>query len=106
MRRRGMVRLARRKAERRLAVLGCMKSASLAMKGMFFQKRVVFFLFQPVRRARALLVSCRHVTRNRFTQGFSLSAFQCDNLLRHSLFFLGRRRRLFFFGFGSFFFLG
>src|SRR5205807_5750128 len=83
MRRRGMVRLARRKAERRLAVLGCMRSAGLAMKRMFFQKRIVFLLFQPVRRAWALLVSRGHVTRNRFAQSFSLSAFQCDNLLRH-----------------------
>src|SRR5947207_6609078 len=83
MRRRGMVRLARRKAERRLAVFGCMRLASLAMKRMLFQKRVVFFLFQPVRRTRTLLVSRRHVTRNRFAQSFSLGAFQCDNFLRH-----------------------
>src|SRR6266567_1368622 len=85
MRRRGMVRLARRKAERRLAVFGCMRSAGLAVKRMFFQKRVVFFLFQPVRCARALLVSRRHVTRNGFTQSFSLGAFQCDNFLRHKI---------------------
>src|SRR5256885_15380101 len=83
MRRRGMVRLARRKAERRLAVFGCMRSASLAVKRMLFQKRIVFFLFQPVRGARALLVSRRHITRNRFAQSLSLSAFQCDNFLRH-----------------------
>jgi len=66
-----------------LAVFGCMKSASLAVKRMLFQKRIVFFLFQPVWGARALLVSRRHITRNRFAQSLSLSAFQCDNFLRH-----------------------
>ena len=48
-----------------------------------FSKTDCIFLFQPVRGARALLVSRRHVTRNRFAQRLSLSAFQCDNFLRH-----------------------
>ena len=84
MRRRGMLRLARRKAERRLAVFGCIRSADLPVQSVFFQKRIVFFLFQPVWRARALLVSGRHVARRWFTQRFRLGAFQCDDFLRHN----------------------
>src|SRR6516162_8183260 len=80
-----MLRLARRKAERRLAVFGCIRSADLPMKGMFFQKRIVFFLFQPVWRARALLVPGRQVARGRFTQRFRLGAFQGNDFLRHDL---------------------
>src|SRR5207248_9641723 len=79
-----MLRLARRKAERRLAVFGCIRSTDLPVKGMFFQKRIVFFLLQPVWRPGALLVPARHVARRRFTQRFCLGAFQCDDFLRHN----------------------
>ena len=80
-----MVRLARRKAERRLAVFGCIRSADLPVKSMFFQKRIVFFLFQPVWRPGALLVPGRHVARGWFTQRFGLGAFKRNDFLRHIL---------------------
>jgi hypothetical protein len=77
------------------------------MKGMFFQKRIVFFLFQPVWCARALLVPGRQVARGRFTQRFRLGAFQGNDFLRHDfVLFLFRcwRRLLFFLGFRRFVF--
>src|SRR2546430_9585358 len=78
-----MARLARRNAERRLAVLGCIRLFGLAMKGVLPQKRIVFLFLEPVRRLRALLVSLGHVTRNRFAERFRFGAFEGDNFLGH-----------------------
>src|SRR5438067_12789568 len=81
IRRRGMARLARRKAERRLAVLGCNRIFSFAVKRVFPQKRIVFLFLEPVRRLRALFVPLGHVTRNRFTERFGFGEFEGDNCL-------------------------
>src|SRR5438270_4767474 len=84
IRRLGMARLARRNAERRLAVLGCIwKLFGFAMKCMLAQKRIVFLFLEPVRRAGAFLVPRGRVTRNRFAESFCFSALEGDNLLRH-----------------------
>src|SRR5437764_11283967 len=83
LRRRGMARLARRNAERRLAVLGCIRLFGLAMKRVFPQKRIVFLFFEPVRSARTFLVPLAHVTRNRFAERFRFRAFEGDNFLGH-----------------------
>src|ERR1051326_9379995 len=85
IRRRGMARLARRKAERRLAVFGCIRLFRLAVKRVPTQKWVVFFPLEPVRCARALLVARRHVTRHWFAQRFRFGAFESDNFLRHKI---------------------
>jgi hypothetical protein len=53
------------------------------MEGVFFQKRIVFLLFQTIGRPRALFVPARHVARGRFTQSFRFGAFQGDNFLWH-----------------------
>ena len=53
------------------------------MQGAPPQKRIVFFLLQPVGRARTFLVASGHVTRRRFPEGLSLGAFESDNLLGH-----------------------
>src|SRR5215212_8245284 len=85
MRRRGMVRLARRKAERRLAVFGCMKKlAGFAMQGMPFHERVILFFLEPIRRARALLISRAHVARSGHAGGLRFRAFQGDDFLCHN----------------------
>src|SRR6187399_1892708 len=88
MRRRGMVRLARRKAERRLAVFGCMiwGLTSFAMQRVLLHERVVFLLLQPIRRAWALLVPRAHVTGSRHAGSFGLRAFERDDFLGHNLF--------------------
>src|SRR5256885_10252850 len=83
IRRRGMARLARRKAERRLAVLGCIRLFGFAVKRVLPQKRIVFLFLEPVRRARTLLVPPGHVTRNRFAERFRFGAFESDNFLGH-----------------------
>src|SRR4029077_2054594 len=83
IRRRGMARLARRNAERRLAVLGCIRLLGFAMKRVLAQMRVVFLFLEPVRRARTLLVPRSHVTRHRFAQRFRFGAFEGDNFLGH-----------------------
>src|SRR5207302_8005891 len=83
IRRRGMARLARRNAVRRLAVLGCIRLLGFAMKRVLPQKRVVFLFLEPVRRARTFFVSLAHVTRNRFTERFRFGAFENDNFLCH-----------------------
>src|SRR5205085_5892157 len=83
IRRRGMARLARRKAERRLAVLGCIRLFSFAVKRVFPQKRIVFLFLEPVRRLRTLLVPLGHVTRDRFSERFRFGAFEGDNFLGH-----------------------
>src|ERR1043166_3096853 len=49
------------------------------------QKRIVFFLLEPVRCPWALLVARGHVTRNRFAQGFRFGALENDNFLRHKI---------------------
>src|SRR4051812_24125248 len=102
----GMARLARRNAERRLAVLGCIGLFRFPVKRMLLQKGIVFFLLQPVRRLRALLVPRAHVTRSRFAERLCLGAFESDNFLRHKLFLgiLGRSSFLFAFGFAAFVF--
>ena len=48
-----------------------------------FQKWIVLLLFEPVGRARTLLVPRGHVTRDWFVQRFCLGAFESDNFLRH-----------------------
>src|ERR1700741_683034 len=102
--RRGMARLARRKAERRLAVFGCML-LRLPVQRVPSQKRVVLLLFQSIRCARTLPVPRRHVTRNWLAQRFGLGAFQCDNFLRHFLLlYLCRRGRFLFLSLAPFFF--
>src|SRR5438132_5691276 len=84
IRRRGMARLARRNAERRLAVLGCIgKLFGFAMKRVLSQKRIVFLFLEPVRRARTFLVPRRHVARDRFAERFRFGAFENDNFLCH-----------------------
>src|SRR5437762_8357653 len=47
------------------------------------EKRIVFLLFEAIRRARTFLVPRGHVTRDWFVQRFCLGAFQNDNFLRH-----------------------
>src|SRR5436190_20130900 len=83
IRRRGMARLARRNAERRLAVLGCIRLFGFAMKRVLAQMRVVFLFFEPVWRARTFLVPHGHVTRNRFAERFRFGAFEGDDFLGH-----------------------
>ena len=85
MRRRGIMRLARRKAERRLGVLGSMESGSAGfpMERVTLQERVVFFLFQPVRRVGTFFIARGGVARWWFAFGFCLGAFQRDNFLWH-----------------------
>src|SRR5882672_5924604 len=82
IRRRGMVRLARRKAERRLAVFGCML-LGLPVERVPLHERIILFLFEPVRRPRAFFVSRRHVTRNRCAGRFRFGAFERDDFLGH-----------------------
>src|ERR1700693_5384551 len=83
IRRRGMARLARRNAERRLAVFGCIRLFGCAMKRVFPQKWIVFLFLEPVRRARTLFVPRGHVTRSRFAQRFRFGALEGDNFLSH-----------------------
>src|SRR5450432_1297111 len=82
MRRRGIVRLARRKAERRLAVFGCILSG-LPVECVPLHERIVFFLFQPIRRPRAFLVAGRHITRSRHAGGLRFGAFESNDFLGH-----------------------
>src|SRR6202162_2707888 len=83
IRRRAMARLARRNAERRLAVFGCIRLFGCAMKRVFPQKWIVFLFLEPVRRARTLFVPRGHVTRSRFAQRFRFGALEGDNFLSH-----------------------
>ncbi len=53
------------------------------MKSVPSQERIVFFLFQPIRRARAFLIARGHVARRRFAQRFGFGAFQRDDFLSH-----------------------
>jgi hypothetical protein len=53
------------------------------MKSPPSQERIVFFLFQPIRRARAFLIAGGHVARRRFAQRFGFGAFQRDDFLSH-----------------------
>src|SRR4051812_28171858 len=104
MRRRGIGRLCRRKAERRLGVLGWdMGLLRLAVQGAPFQKGVVLLFLQPVRSVGALLVAAGNVTGRRFAFGFRLGAFQDDEIAGHecSGLFLVGRRCFFFFGLGG-----
>jgi hypothetical protein len=105
IRRRGMVRFARRNAERRLGVLGCTGSLlRFPMETMPLQEWIVFLFLEPIGRARALLVSRGHVTRRRLAERFRLGAFQSNNLLRHFLLLLclGWRSRFFFLSLAAF----
>src|SRR5262249_38606975 len=83
IRRRGMARLARRNAERRLAVFGCIRLLGFAMKRVFPHMRIVFLFLEPVRRARTFLVPRGHVARDRLSQSFRFGAFEGDDFLRH-----------------------
>src|SRR5436190_9039646 len=86
IRRRGMARLARRKAERRLAVFGCIdKLLRFAVESVAAQKWIVFFLLETVRCARAFLVSLGHIARHRFAECFRLGALENNNFLRHKI---------------------
>src|SRR5262249_43345412 len=78
-----MVRFARRKAERRLAVFGCIL-LGFPVQGVPFQKRIVFLFLEPLRGAWAFLVARGHVTRNRCACSFSFSAFEGDDFLWHT----------------------
>ena len=105
IRRRGMVRFARRKAERRLGVLGCTAGLlRFPMESMPLQEWIVFLFLEPIGRARAFLVSRSHVTRRRLAERFRLGAFQSNNFLRHFLLLLclGRRNGFFFLGLAAF----
>src|SRR5437879_12924538 len=53
------------------------------MKRVLSQKRIVFLVLEPVRRARTFLVPKRHVTRNRFAECFRFGAFESDDFLCH-----------------------
>ena len=53
------------------------------MESMPLQEWIVFLFLEPIRRARAFLVSRSHVTRRRLAERFRLSAFQSNNFLRH-----------------------
>src|ERR1700737_914686 len=55
------------------------------MKGVASQKRVVFFLLQPVRSARTFLVTAGHVARGRLAERFGLSALKGADFLRHGI---------------------
>src|SRR2546429_3244271 len=68
----------------------------LAMQCAPPQKRIVFFLLQPVRRARTFLVTTRHITRRRCPKRLGLRAFESDNLLRHRTLLLRLRWSSFF----------
>src|SRR5947209_12386978 len=59
------------------------KLFGFAVKRVFSQKRIVFLLFEPVRRARTFFVPLSHVTRDRFTERFRFGAFKGDNFLGH-----------------------
>src|ERR1044072_479273 len=83
IRRRGMARLARRNAERRLAVFGCIRLLSLAVKRVLAQMRIVFLFLESALGARTFLVPRGHVTRNRLAQRFRFGALEGDNFLRH-----------------------
>src|SRR5207247_3933305 len=105
IRRRGMVRFARRNAERRLGVLGCISSLfRFAMESMPLQEWIVFLFLEPIRRARTFFVSRGHVTRRRHAERLGLGAFQGNNFLRHFLllFCLGRRSGFFFLSLAAF----
>src|SRR5690242_13370836 len=78
-----MVRFARRKAERRLAVFGCIL-LGLPVEGVPFHKRIVFLLLEPLRSPRAFLVARRHITRDRRARRFRFSTLESDDFLRHS----------------------
>ena len=70
------------------------------------QKRIVFLLFQPIRRARTFLIACAHVARDRLAQSFRFCAFERDDFLRHRQLFLiriGRGSGFFFLAFAAFF---
>src|SRR5947207_1943285 len=47
------------------------------------QERIIFFLFEPVRRARAFLVPGGHVTRDGRASRLRFRAFEGDDLLGH-----------------------
>src|SRR5438034_5838514 len=84
IRRRGMVRFARRNAERRLGVLGCIGSLlRFAMERMPLQEWIVLLFLEPIGRTRAFLVSRSHVARSRLAESFRFGAFPSHNFLRH-----------------------
>jgi hypothetical protein len=74
------------------------------MESMPLQEWIVFLFLEPIGRARAFLVSARHVTRCRLAERLGLGAFQGNNFLRHFLllFGLGRRNGFFFLGLATF----
>ena len=71
IRRRGIVRFARRNAERRAGVFGCMRELAWGLLGFPMERTpaqggVVLELFQTVRRVWALFVARGDVARDRF----------------------------------------
>src|ERR1044072_8686004 len=82
IRRRGMARLARRNAERRLAVFGCIRLLSLAVKRVLAQMRIVFLFLESALGARTFLVPRGHVTRNRRAERLPLGGLEGGNFPR------------------------
>ena len=68
-----------------------------------FQKRIVFLFLEAVRRARALLVACAHVTRDRLAERLGFRALERDDFLRHNLILRVFGLRFFLFAFGALF---
>src|SRR4051794_17183719 len=109
MRRRGMGRFARRKAERRLGVLGwdmAVGLLGLPMQRGPLQVRVILFLLEPVGRVGALLVASGNVARGCFALRARLGAFEDDEIAGHDWLFFALGGRLFFFVFGGFLGIG
>src|SRR5688572_9046609 len=79
-RRRGIVRFALRKLERRCGVLGWFMLLDFAVKRAALQVRIVFLFLEPVRCVQALLVACRDVTRNGFPLRLGLGALDDDEV--------------------------
>ena len=59
------------------------------MKRMALQIWVVFFLLQPRRGIRALLIARRYITRDWFSFGFRLGAFDDDKIAGHECYSFG-----------------
>ena len=83
MRRRGMIRLARRKFDLRLAVFGSMVLLHLPVKGAAAQERIVFLLLQATWCIEAFFVTRSHVTGNRLAFRFGLCALNSDDIPGH-----------------------
>jgi len=83
IRRRGIIRFARRKFDLRLAFFGSMNLFYLPMESASLEERIVLFLFQASRRIEALFVTRGDVTRSWFAFRFRLRALNRDDIPRH-----------------------